>query len=283
MADVSVIMPVGRIDAFLPAQLEALSGQSYRGRWELVLSLNSSNPEHERALTSLLDDHPRLATTVVDSSNVRSASHARNVGVEKASGSLLLFCDGDDIADRYWMERMIEALEYYDAVGGHLDEELLAVPGQEHWRPQATPGELPKFLGYDYLVSANMGVKRLCFEAAGGFDVDLTRGEDIAFSWALIEQGVQLGYCGQAIMYYRHRRGLRSMMHQHYLYGIGFSQILARRGLPGQQQTPGGLGALRPNNQAVDRKTPVYFLRRGSIAAGRVVGLVSERAHARQA
>ncbi len=278
MADVSVVMPVGRIDAFLPAQLEALGGQSYGKNFELVLSLNSNNLEHEQALRNLLKDHSTLAATVVDSSDIRSASHARNVGAEKASGSVLLFCDGDDIADRFWIERMVEALEYYDAVGGFLDEELLAVPGQEHWRPPATPQALPQFLGHDYLVSANMGVKRLPFEAVGGFDVGLTRGEDIAFSWALLDHGVQLGYCGEAIMYYRHRRGIRSMMHQHYLYGIGFSQILARRGLPGEQESNDGLGALRPNGQSVDRMTAAYFLRRASIATGRVVGLVSERA-----
>lgn len=270
-------MPVGRIDAYLPAQFEALSNQSYTGDWELVVSLNSSNPGHERALAKLLGDYPRLAATIVDSSDVRSASHARNVGVEKASGSRLLFCDGDDIADRRWIEHMVDALEYYDAVGGHLDEDLLAVPGQEDWRPPATPDALPQFLGHDYLVTANMGVKRPAFEATGGFDVGLTRGEDVAFSWALLDNGVRLGYCGQAIMYYRHRRGLRSMMHQHYLYGIGFSQILSRRGLPGDEERPEGLGALRPNGQSVDRKTAAYFLRRGSIAAGRVVGLVSER------
>ena len=122
-----------------------------------------------------------------------------------------------------------------------------------------------------------MGLRRSEFQAVGGFDTGLIRGEDIALSWDLIERGVELGYAGEAIIHYRHRRGLWPMMKQHYLYGRGFSQILARRGVPGQAQGSAGLRALKPNNQRVDRKNLPYYARRGSIATGRVLGLVSER------
>ena len=71
------------------------------------------------------------------------------------------------------------------------------------------------------------------------------------------------------------------MMTQHYRYGRGFSQILARRGVPGGGAGV-GLGALKPNGQAVASIGPVYLARRGSIAAGRVVGLVAERLRQRE-
>ncbi|MGI9598343.1 MAG: glycosyltransferase [Acidimicrobiales bacterium] len=278
---VSVVIPVGRVDDDLPLQLEALAEQSYGEQWELVISLNSDDPSERRSLDALLDrqagNGERFMAVVVDSSSVRSASHARNVGAEAATGDLLLFCDGDDIADVDWMASLVAALDSGKAVGGCLEEELLAVPGQEDWRPPATPGGLPKFLGFPFLVSANMGIHRGAFEAVGGFDTTLIRGEDIAFSWDLIERGVELGYCQDAVIHYRHRRGMWPMMKQHYLYGRGFSQILARRGVPGQANGATGLRALKPNSQPVDRKNLPYFLRRGSIAAGRVVGLVAER------
>lgn len=278
-AAVSVIMPVGRVDDDLPLQLEALDGQSYGGSWELVLSLNSDDPAQRAALERLADerDADRITTKIVDSSAVRSASHARNVGAAEASGDLLLFCDGDDIADADWMTAMVAALGDARVVGGFLEEEVLAVPGQEDWRPPATPGALPRFLDFPYLVSANMGIYRAEFEAVGGFDTTLIRGEDIAFSWDLIERDVELAYAPDAIIHYRHRRGMWPMMKQHYLYGRGFSQILARRGTPGSAQATTGLRALKPNNQRVDAKNVAYFARRGSIAAGRVVGLVKER------
>jgi glycosyltransferase involved in cell wall biosynthesis len=278
---VSVIMPVGSVDEDLRLQLEALEGQSYDGPWELVLSLNSTDGPQGRRLRELAErwsesGSGRYSATVVDSSSMRSASHARNVGAAHAGGELLLFCDGDDIADADWMSSLVDALSDARAVGGHLEEEVLAVPGQEGWRPPATPGALPSFLGFPYLVSANMGIHRADFEAVDGFDTTLIRGEDIAFSWDLIERGVELIYSPEAIIHYRHRRGLWPMMKQHYLYGRGFSQILARRGVPGSSEGTTGLKALRPNGQAAD-KNLAYFARRGSIAAGRVVGLVTER------
>ncbi len=275
---VSVIMPVGRVDSELAEQVAALADQTYPGSWELLVSLNTLDAREARALDEALEPfNDRLDLRVIDSSDRRSASHARNEGARAADGELLLFCDSDDIAHRDWITQLSAALEFYGAVGGFLDEDVLSVPGQEHWRPPATPGGLPTFLGHPFLVSANMGVIRSNFAAVGGFDTDLIRGEDIALSWDLLERGVELGYCAEAVVYYRHRKGLSAMMHQHYLYGRGFSQILARKGTPGTEGRAIGLSALKPNGQAVARKSFPYFLRRGSIAAGRVVGLVEER------
>ena len=111
---VSVVIPVGRVDEDLPLQLEALSAQSYSGPWELVLSLNNNDVAERQALERLVEQHrsddAAFTAEIVDSSDTRSASHARNVGAAAATGDLLLFCDGDDIADEDWMVRLIEAL-----------------------------------------------------------------------------------------------------------------------------------------------------------------------------
>jgi hypothetical protein len=180
------------------------------------------------------------------------------------------------------MTALVVALGQVPAVGGHLDEVRLAISGQEHWRPAATPGALPTFLGQPFLVTANMGLRRVAFEKVGGFDTSLVRGEDIAFSWDLLDHQLELAYAPDAIMHYRHRKGLLPMMRQHYQYGRGFSQLLARRGAPGGAGSITGLKALRPNGQAVSRKGLPYVLRRGSIATGRMVGLVEDRARRRR-
>lgn len=271
----SVIIPVGRVDAELDEQFVALAHQDIAEAWELVISLNTDDPHQRTALDATIERFVRLAgptaptVTIVDSSDVRSASHARNVGATAANAPLLAFCDGDDIADKSWTSTILTALAESDAVGGMLEEDLLAVPGQENWRPPATPGDNPRFLGHPYLVSANMGVHKTVFEAAGGFDVSLTRGEDIAFSWAMIRNGVTLTFRADAVMHYRHRKGLRPMLRQHYLYGIGMAEILHRHGVPGEQST----NLLKANGQKVDNRSAVHVLRRGSIACGRLVGL----------
>ena len=107
--DVSVVVPVGRVDRELQRQLEALAGQSQPGPWELILSLNTPDPSARSELGALADryraggdlrtDDTGFVPIVVDSSDLRSASHARNVGAAAATGRLLACCDGDDIAD----------------------------------------------------------------------------------------------------------------------------------------------------------------------------------------
>ncbi len=273
---VSVVIPVGRADEDLRHQLAALAAQDYSGPWQLVISLNTDSRQERTQLDDLLAEHSFDEVHVVDSSDVRSAAHARNTGALAAGGDYLIFCDGDDIADERWLSVMVGALDEHDVVGGHLDESLLEIDGQQDWRPPATPGSLPTFLGQPFLVSANMGLHRRHFEESGGFDTSLIRCEDVDFSWNLIEKGLELTYIPDAIIHYRHRRGLRPMMQQHYLYGRGFSQLLARRSVPGEEKRT-GLSSLKPNNQAVKKKTPVYYCRRGSIAAGRVVGLIEQR------
>lgn len=277
MIEISVVMPVGSIEPELSEQLVALSIQTFDGPWELVLSLNTPGARSE--LEQVLADFTAVdvAVSIVDSSAVRSASHARNVGASAAKAERIAFCDSDDIADPEWLASMMRALETQRAVGGFLEEGRLAVPGQENWRPPATPGGNPSFLGHDFLVSANMAIWADDFHDTGGFDETLLRGEDIALSWALLRRGTALGYAQDAVMHYRHRKGLRPMLQQHYLYGRGMSQILARLGTP-----DGGSATLRPNGQRVEKMSTVHVLRRGSIAVGRVVGLVDEALRSRR-
>ncbi len=278
-------MPVGNIDPSIDEQLEALARQAAMHpdgtpiSWELVISLNTPAPDARAALDSSLAkfstavEHS-VPVRVVDSSDVRSASHARNTGAAAAAADLLAFCDSDDIADPAWLSALLQALGTADAVGGFLEEERLAVPGQENWRPPATPGGNPHYLDHPYLVSANMGMTAKVFRDAGGFDTSLIRGEDIALSFAMLRNGVELGFAADAVMHYRHRKGLWPMLKQHYLYGRGMSQILARYGLPDDD---GGSGTLlRANGQKVAQMNAVHVMRRGSIAVGRLVGLAEE-------
>lgn len=270
---VSVVIPVGSVDALLPLQLAALEAQTFGDPWELILSRNTDDPAATQALAELAAGFEAAPARVVDSSDVRSASHARNVGAREARGELIVFCDGDDEADPDWLATIVAATEPGVAVGGHLAEERLAVPGQENWRPPATPGELPSYLGHPYLVSANMALYAVDFAAVGGFDESLVRGEDMAFSFALADHGVELRYERDAVIHYRHRKGLRNMLRQHYLYGRGMSQIILRGRLP-----EGDQGSMfRANGQRPQKQSVVHVLRRGSIAAGRVVGIVEEK------
>jgi len=279
--EVSVVVPVGRADALLGVQLRALAGQRFDRRFEVVLACNSADAREQEAIEAATVEAG--VGRVVRAWDVRSAAYARNEGAAAARAPVLAFCDGDDIAEPGWLAAIVDALEPGTAIGGHLDEDSLSVPGQENWRPPATPGVLPTFMGHPYLVSANMACWRDDFVATGGFDLSLVRCEDIAFGFALSRLGVELRYCADAVVAYRHREGLRSMLEQHYLYGQGMAQVLARIGLPdGEGGTGAGLSALKPNGQKVDQWSVPQVLRKGALGVGRVVGTAQEKVAARR-
>jgi cellulose synthase/poly-beta-1,6-N-acetylglucosamine synthase-like glycosyltransferase len=269
---VSVIVPVGSVDHRFERQLQALCAQSVPFEFEVVVSLNAadSGVQHEvhRVVAGLADRRIR----VVDSSDRRGAAHARNVGAHSSYAPILAFCDADDEVHAGWLEALVEGLQSSDAVTGLIRE--LAPERQQHWRPPATPGGLPKFLGRSYLLSGNLAIRRAAFDSVGGFDEALTRCEDIAISCALTQHGHRLGFCADAVIDYHHRSGLLPMLRQHYRYGQGMSEVVVRYRLASEHRDR--WSSVRGNN-APHKRDLVNVLRRGSIACGRVHGLVRER------
>lgn len=273
---ISVVVPVGGVDDPLAEQLEALVGQDTERAYEVVLALNSPDADTRRTLDEVVArlDDPRVR--VVDATARRGAAHARNVGAREARGDLLAFCDADDVAQPGWLEGMVSALRDHDAVGGRLVDFGLS-GRQAAMRPPATPDTLPTFLGVPYIVSASLALSRDLFDEVGGFDEELVRGEDIALSWSLLDADRSLGFAPDATIMYRHRPGLSGFVKQHYLYGQGMAQVIARYGVPGESAPTAGLSALRPNGQSGGRGSWVVVVRRGALASGRLVGLVKER------
>jgi len=283
----SVIVPIGAVDDLVEMQLRAIAAQDITEPFDVLLSLNSPSPAQRDALDAAVARLGDDRFIVVDSSDRRGASHARNVGVAKASADRLAFCDADDIVERDWLRRLLIGLETFDAVGGHLDERELVPARQRSWRPPATPGELPRFQGVPYIVSANMAVRRAAFDAVGGFDEELSRCEDIAISFSLLHHGFTIGYVADAVVKYRHRGGLKALIRQHYLYGKGMTEVLTRLGVPSTSTSssagqpalaqPTGLGLLKANRSRGQQWSMFMVIRRASTLSGRLVGLRAER------
>jgi cellulose synthase/poly-beta-1,6-N-acetylglucosamine synthase-like glycosyltransferase len=282
---ICVVIPVGGLDPALEPQLRAVLAQQVDRPFTVVLSVNTAEAATTRAVDELVARIADERVSAVSSAGVRSAAHARNTGLRAAppDADLIAFCDADDLVTDGWLAALVSGLGDNAAVGGHLVDEH-PDPRQAAWRPPATPGALPSFLGVPYIVTANMLVRRDAFESVGGFDTSLIRCEDIAISWALLAAGHRIAYAPDAVVRYRHRPGLWPLLRQHELYGRGMAQVLARYGVPDGDglRSASGLSMLRPNGQRATRRTLVGTARRGALAIGRVHGLVGERVAGRR-
>lgn len=229
---ISVIIPNLNGEATLGEQLEALAGQTFRGRWEVVISDNGSTDDSAAVIDQWKD---RLDLMVVDSSDRRGLSHASNTGAAAASGEFLVFCDNDDVVAPQWLEAMAAGLADYDLVGGWIEQEKLNGPRAE-WRTIAPRDRLPVALRYlPFVPSGNCGVRTEVFRSVGGWNEEYHTGldEDLSFRTALA--GYRLGFAPDAVIHYRHRTGTRAFARQQYTYAREEAHLFrdyAKHGLP---------------------------------------------------
>lgn len=114
-------------------------------------------------------------------SKKRGLTHARNLGIERSSGEIVIFLDDDAVPYKNWLE---ELLKPYD------DPRVLAVGGgvNPDWggsRPKWLPGELDWIIGSFYeghskkpafvrnVIGANMSFRREVFSKIGMFSTEI--------------------------------------------------------------------------------------------------------------
>ena len=200
----SVIIPCRNMGATIGAQLEALANQSWSEPWEIIVSDNGSRddsvPVVERYAARW--SHLRL----VDSSDRRGSSHARNVGARAATAPALAFCDADDEVAAGWVAAMGNALATHDFVASRFDTGTLNKAWVHHPQEYALqqlwyPPYLP-FSG-----SNSLGVKRAVHDAVGGFDKSLQRSMDTDYCVRIQLRGVPLVFLEEAVVRCRYRGG----------------------------------------------------------------------------
>jgi glycosyltransferase involved in cell wall biosynthesis len=275
---VSVVIPAYNAAGYLGGQLDALSGQTYAGAWEVVVADNGSTDA-----TAAVAVEPRggLKVRVVDASARKGANAARNAGARAAGGDLLVFCDGDDVAEAGWLQALVEAAAEADAVGGRLDDKALNPPMVCAWREPLQSDRLPTSWDFlPYALSANCAVWRDAFEELDGFDEAFKYGsDDVDFFWRLQLAGFRLAFAGGAVVQYRYRTSLQDLAKQHYAYGNSEPQRYRKFRAEGAAARPAGTVARELAGLAARAprmlRSPAErgaWIRMASLRAGRVVG-----------
>lgn len=272
--EVSVVIPALNAVRTIGEQLDALASQVVDVGWEVLVIDNGSTDgtaalcrEYEGTLPIRLLRCERPGT-----------SAARNAGARGALGAKLLFCDADDRVAPGWVMAMRDALEVYDAVGGSIENQLLN-QGRKHsaHHPEGLPvvaGFLPRS------ITANLGVRKEVWKVLGGFAEDYDYGsDDTEFSWRLQLASYTLGYAPAAVVHYRHRTTLRSVIIKAYRTGHSRGRLFReyhRHGMP----RPRFLGAAARWVRivgalpvaAVSTRVRWWWVDQAGAAAGRLVG-----------
>ena len=108
---ISVIVPVYKVEAYLPACVESVLAQTYQN-FELIL-VDDGSPDNCPALCD--DFAARDSRIRVIHKENGGVSSARNAGIDAAKGDYLAFLDSDDLWSPLFLEQLHLALEETDA------------------------------------------------------------------------------------------------------------------------------------------------------------------------
>jgi glycosyltransferase involved in cell wall biosynthesis len=221
---VSVVIPAHNAAGTLGQQLEALTLQTYRGAWEVVISDNGSTDGTDTVARSYADRLPNLR--VVDSSGRKGEAHARNVGAQAAGGDFIACCDADDEVDPAWLAALVEVGASFDIVGGAYDRGALNDSTTQAWRVFRMSGDLPTHRFLPYAFGGNAGVWADVVERVGGWnDEYVYGGTDVEFAWRAQLRGCSLGLAPEARVKTRFRESMDDLVRQAYLRGMAQAHI----------------------------------------------------------
>lgn len=146
--------------------------------------------------------------------------HQRNLGVREAKGEIIVFTDSGCIPQENWLERLLlPILDEGEAVtcGPASSQGSTVYSGSRWWG-----GTTERYVTAGATI--NMAFRRDAFDAVGGFDETFGAGEDLDFSWRLVEHGYRLRWVPDAVV--EHEWGdLRRQLRRAFVYGVGWARL----------------------------------------------------------
>ncbi|HTA98506.1 MAG TPA: glycosyltransferase [Solirubrobacteraceae bacterium] len=174
----SIIVPTrGRLD-YLRVALSSIAAQATKARAELIVVDDAGASEEARALAE------RFGARYEPHSRPLGLNVARNTGIERSTGELVVFVDDDVEVCEGWLDALLAA------AGEHPEQEVFTgpiLPRLEGSPPHSCGREEPPItalnLGPDdtttrFAWGANMAIRRAALDRIGPFDVSLEHGGD---------------------------------------------------------------------------------------------------------
>ena len=118
---ISVIVPAYNAEKTIERCLKSILKQTYHNL-EVIVVNDGSKDSTELILSRIEKNDVRVHLITIENGGV---SHARNVGIDNASGEYITFVDSDDYIDEEMYTSLMELIQKYDI--GIIPDSLMAV------------------------------------------------------------------------------------------------------------------------------------------------------------
>lgn len=207
----SIIIPFYKDVSGLNATLSALRRCAYIESCEVIVVDNGSPISVE----SITHQFPEVLTI---NEHTPGSYAARNHGIQSCNGEVVFLLDAGCIPSKQWITAGLAFLEAHpnvDFVGGNI--RLTGAP----W-DQATLAEKYEALFAfrqqhsvevgKVSVTANMAIRRRCFDKAGLFDATMLSGGDLLWCKRAQAAGLTIGYCREMSVGHPMRTTVRELV-----------------------------------------------------------------------
>jgi len=218
-------------DELLASVVVAVRGDERRLRRLLGRLLRQTAPHHlyevivvENGTKALADvDGMDGVVRYLHAEEPNSAA-ARNLGLQAARGRYLLMTDADCVAERDWIEKMIQRLDAgFVMVGGIIGKYNPRTWVQRHAITvvdgQTRLNYLPA-LHLPYVVGANAGFVTAELRMVGGFDEELRSGNDVDVCYRLGLRGHSIGLAHNAVIWHEDRATVAGHFRRFRFYAV---------------------------------------------------------------
>ena len=235
----SVIVPVYNRPDEVDELLESLCSQTFKDFEAIIVEDGSQKPCKDVCdkYASILDLHYYLK-------NNSGPGQSRNYGVERAHGEYVIILDSDVVLPTTYLEATDKSLTSY--LSPLIS--IVAWGGPNAAHPSFTP--VQKAISYSmtsffttggirggkakldkfYPRSFNMGIRRDVYQQLGGFS-KMRFGEDIDFSYRIVEAGYMPRLFPDAWVWHKRRTDFRKFFRQ--VYNSGIARINLEKRHPG--------------------------------------------------
>lgn len=234
---VSVLIPTHSREACLKECLQSLRSLDYpKDRLEIIVVDDCSSDGTIGMLENIKDTFS-CRFFFLHHTERRGISAARNSGIKKARGEIIVFTDDDCIFEKDWISNMVAP---FHSVG-------VGIVGA----PDRVPDKSPLFsrcigclftsfigtgglrrgkgvrLGRYYPKGCNIAVLREAIEEAGYFDESLCPSEEIELGYRIRRCGYKIEYLPRALVWHRRQTTFKALLNK--VFRIGFNRAMLLR------------------------------------------------------
>lgn len=215
---VSIVIPCFNEEKYIGQCIDSIRNQHYDSGFEVIAVDNSSTDDTVRIIID--------KGAILENAKKRGPAAAKNKGIEKAKGDIIVFIDADCVAHPDWLKRIVEPFQ--NLTTGCVAGEII---------PNDPKTMIEKFLcskkhlfqsvniSHPFLpfaATANAAYKREIFEKNGFFDENLFIGEDADMSWRMqLFTNYKLTYIPDATVFHPHESRPKELFRQKRRHAYG--------------------------------------------------------------